>query len=612
MSWLSATWLIIASACLTLSALHAHVWLRRREAGANAAFAALTATVAVMAFIELGMFHADTTDEYGRLLWWYQLPIWSGVVAIVFFVRLYLRTGRLWLGWAAVGLRTLALAINYFSSPSINYRELTSLEKVTVFGDTVSVVQGVPNPWMLLPQLALLALILFLADAARELWRTGERQRAVTIGANLFLFVTAGTIVAIGSFWGLVKLPVFVTIFFLPIVLAMGFELSSDLIRSVRLSAELSAKDAELHGSEQKLALAADAASAGLWSIERGTGRLWATPRALSMFGLAPDREHHVDDLLRSVHPDDRDRVREFIMDPQQADRRASIEYRVAGPAGEIRWYASHGGAHEGGTRASTSLMGATIDITDRKRAEDETAQQRIELEHLSRVATLSELSGALAHELNQPLAIIMSNAEAAQRLLERPVPDLAEIHAILGDIVVADERAGKVIRRLRVLLKRGAPNRELLSMNDVVQGVLQFMRADLIRRGIAVEVSLDGDHQEVFADRVPIEQVLINVISNACDAMAANEPGHRVLRIATSADAGSAHVRIVDAGSGLPAAPDRVFNPFYTTKPEGLGLGLAISRSIVTAHGGRLWAEANADRGATFHVCLPLNAEAA
>ena len=127
--------------------------------------------------------------------------------------------------------------------------------------------------------------------------------------------------------------------------------------------------------------------------------------------------------------------------------------------------------------------MGATIDFTDRKRIDDETARQRIELEHLSRVATVSELSGALAHELNQPLAIIMSNAEAAQRLLEQREPDLAEIRAILGDIVDEDERAGEVITRLRGLLKRGTPNRQPLSLHQVVQGILQLTRSDLVRR---------------------------------------------------------------------------------------------------------------------------------
>lgn len=257
-------------------------------------------------------------------------------------------------------------------------------------------------------------------------------------------------------------------------------------------------------------------------------------------------------------------------------------------------------------------LTGVTIDITDRKRVEEETARQRIELEHLSRAASLSEMSGALAHEINQPLAIIMSNAEAAQRLLRHPQPDLDEVRAILDDIVAADERAGQVIKRLRGLLKRGPANAQPLSLNELVRAVLQLLRGDLITRGVSVELALAERLPEVHADPIPIEQVLINIVGNACDAMAANDPGDRTLRIVTSVEANMVHARIVDVGSGLPAPPDRVFAPFYTTKPQGLGLGLAISRSIITAHGGDLWAQANDVRGATFHIRLPSAAEAA
>jgi C4-dicarboxylate-specific signal transduction histidine kinase len=250
--------------------------------------------------------------------------------------------------------------------------------------------------------------------------------------------------------------------------------------------------------------------------------------------------------------------------------------------------------------------MGATIDVTERKRAEDQTALQRAQLEHLSRVATLTEMSGALAHELNQPLAIIMANAEAAQRLLERSDADLDEIRAILRDIVSADARAGEVIKRLRSLFKRGEPNRQPLSLNEVVSDVLRFMRGDLVRRGVTVALELDEAVPPVCADRVPLEQVLINVVGNACEAMADNATGERVVTIATGVDAGWPSVRITDAGCGLPADAERVFAPFYTTKAEGLGMGLAISRSIVEAHGGRLWAEPNRGRGATFNLSLP------
>ncbi len=613
MSWITALSLVLGSACLTLAAVHAHVWIRQRQAYGNAAFAVLAVSVAGMAYTETRMLLAATPTEFGRYLWLYQFPVWSGLVAVVCFVLYYLRAGRAWLGWTAIGLRTIALVVNVFSSPALQFHEITALAKVTVLGESVSVAQGVPNPLLAIAHLSLLFVLLFVAGAIRDLWRRDERWRAVTIGGGIVLFIGTGTIAAFLSFWGLARVPVFTTAMFVPIVAAMSFELSRNLIRSARLSAELEAKSSELSASEQKLALAADAASAGLWSIDGATGRLWATPRALAMFGLPPGGDYGVDDVLQRVHADDRARVREFVSGARRApDDRASIEYRVADSAGELRWYASLGRASGPGAQAPGTLMGATIDVTQRKRGEDEAARQRAELEHLSRVATLSELSGALAHELNQPLAIIMSNAEAAQSLLARPAPDLPEIRAILADIVAADDRAGEVIRRLRSLLKRGEPNRQPVAANPLVRDVVQFMRGDLVRRGVAVELALADGLPDLCADRVPLEQVLINIIGNACDAMAANAPGDRTIEIATDAGADTVSVHVRDAGTGLPNPPEQVFAPFYTTKADGLGMGLAICRSIVEAHGGRLWAEANADRGATFHLSLPLPARAA
>jgi PAS domain S-box-containing protein len=611
MGWFTAALLVIAAACLTLSAIHAHVWLRERSVTANGVFALLAAGVAAMAFVELQMVRATDPAAFGRWLWWYHLPVWTSLVAVVFFVRLHLGAGRAWLGWTAIGLRTVALVINFFSTPNINYRELTGLEHVAVLGETLAWGVGAPNPLLAVAHLSLIVLVVYVGDAAWAAWRRGLRRSALTVGASMVVFVSAGLSVAVLSFWGIARMPVLASLFFLPVVLFMGFELSVELIRSVRLAVELDAKTVALQGSEQKLAFAAEAARAGLWSVDRATGRLWATPQALSMFGLTAGREHHADELLVPVHPDDRERVREFMGGSQGDQRGATVEYRVVLPSGETRWYGARGATHEA-PRGSPTLMGATIDITERKLAEEETARQRVELEHLSRVATVSELSGALAHELNQPLAIIMSNAEAAQLMLDRPDPDLDEVRAILGDIVSADERAGQVIRRLRGMLKRGAPQRQPLSLNAIVQDVLHFVRADLVRRGVTLDLQLDLGLKNVFVDRVPIEQVLINVINNACDAMARNAAGDRALKIATYADAQTACVRVEDVGSGLPANAEQVFDAFYTTKPEGLGMGLAISRSIITSHGGRLAAEPSRPRGAVFTICLPLAPEAA
>lgn len=250
-----------------------------------------------------------------------------------------------------------------------------------------------------------------------------------------------------------------------------------------------------------------------------------------------------------------------------------------------------------------------TLLLAARRRARELDAslnEQRRELAHLSRATTLSTLSGSLAHELNQPLGIILSNAQAAEALLELPSPDLAEIRSILADIVKADHRAGEVIKRLRAFLKRGELNRQPQSVNEIVEDVLLLAKGDLVSRNVEVETSLAPDLPPASCDRVQLQQVLLNLIMNACDAMNGNQPGPRMIRISTSHDAGRVSISVRDTGCGLPEDVESIFKPFVTSKQHGLGLGLAISRSIVEAHGGRLWAE-RLKNGAVFQCELPV-----
>jgi C4-dicarboxylate-specific signal transduction histidine kinase len=246
-------------------------------------------------------------------------------------------------------------------------------------------------------------------------------------------------------------------------------------------------------------------------------------------------------------------------------------------------------------------------DLVAQQRAELEAKEQRLQLTHLTRVALLGQLSGALAHELNQPLTAILSNAQAAQRFLAADRIDPEELREILGDIVAADQRAGEVIRRLRALFKKGETQFQLLDTNDVVREALDLAHGDLVTRNIEVTTDLAPRLPSVTADRVQMQQVLLNLLINASEAMSANAPDERTLTVRTQALGGGVQVSVADCGPGIPEDRElRLFEPFFTTKPQGLGLGLSISRSIVTAHGGRLWSTNNPFGGATFHVALP------
>jgi two-component system, LuxR family, sensor kinase FixL len=226
---------------------------------------------------------------------------------------------------------------------------------------------------------------------------------------------------------------------------------------------------------------------------------------------------------------------------------------------------------------------------------------------HLARVAMLGELSGSLAHELNQPLSAILSNAQAAQRLLARNPPELEKVTEILADIVKSDKRAGAVITRLRSLLKKEEAQHHPLDMNEVVQEVLALMNSDFLNRQVRVHAELAPELPAVTGDRVQLQQVLLNLFINGCDAMAGSRAQRGLMVRSESISGRNVRVSVSDRGTGIPPADlERIFDPFVTTKPQGLGLGLAVCRSIVAAHDGRLWATNNPDGGATLTIELP------
>jgi len=249
-------------------------------------------------------------------------------------------------------------------------------------------------------------------------------------------------------------------------------------------------------------------------------------------------------------------------------------------------------------------------DVTRRKRAEIDAEQQRQQLTHLTRVGILGQLSGALAHELNQPLTAILSNAQAVQRFLSREPLDLAELRGALADIVEADKRAGDVIRRLRYLLKKGEAQFRPIDLGGVVKDTLELAHSDLVVRGVTTTCRLTPDLPTVRGDRIQLQQVLLNLIANACEAMTDTEPAGRALMITTTRERDqTVQISVADSGSGIDADMQaRLFEPFVTTKMQGLGLGLPICSSIVTAHGGYMKAVNGPSGGAIFFVTLPVD----
>jgi C4-dicarboxylate-specific signal transduction histidine kinase len=258
-------------------------------------------------------------------------------------------------------------------------------------------------------------------------------------------------------------------------------------------------------------------------------------------------------------------------------------------------------------------IVGVCIDVTEQKEAEAAVRRSLDEIAHLNRVGAMGELTASLAHELNQPLASILSNAQAASRFLSREPPDLAQVQDCLTDIVADDRRAGEVIQRLRGLLKKGGFQECHVDLNEVVSDALRMMRNDALLRHVTLNFEAAPGLSPVLGDRVQLYQVVLNLIVNGLEATAEQPPGDRWLSVRTAkSNSGGIELTVEDSGKGIAESNLlRVFEPFYSTKQEGLGMGLSISRTIVNAHGGKIWAENSAQGGAIFRCVLPVAQQA-
>lgn len=363
-----------------------------------------------------------------------------------------------------------------------------------------------------------------------------------------------------------------------------------------------------LRESEERISLAANAANLGFWQRDLKSDSLWLSDHARRVYGLPPDTVVTRHTLYEIKHVDDRDRVRAAVESAIATYEPLELEFRVILPSGELRWLHMQGRPRLDESGQPIYLGGVIMDVTDRKHLALAVEEERKELAHLGRVAMVGELSTALAHELNQPLTAILSNAQAAKRLLTFDPVDLDQIREILDDVVRDDARAAEVIRQLRLLIQKADALFVPLRVPDLASEALSIVRSELLTRGVSVTTSFAPSLPTVTGDRVQLLQVLLNLILNACDAMQETPLGERRL-VLTAGTEDRAHVviSVADSGTGIAGGQfEKVFEPFVTTKAGGLGLGLAICRSIVAAHEGRLTAANNADGGAVFHLRLP------
>lgn len=365
--------------------------------------------------------------------------------------------------------------------------------------------------------------------------------------------------------------------------------------------------EALLKESEERMTFTAASVNLALWQFHRETNELWSTEHARALFGLGEDTPLTRDALLAAIHSEDRTGAINSLTKAANSDQSAVADVRVMRD-GEPRWIRIRARFHPDPAGDPKQLSGIFIDVTDQKMAEIETALQRQEVAHLMRVSVLGELSGAIAHEINQPLTAIQSNAETGLDLLAAASPDLAELRDVLQDIVDDNRRASEVIQRLRNLLKKGETTAVSVDVNELVTSTLSLLHNELVSRRISVSLELAGELPATVADPVQLQQVLLNLLVNAMDAMASTPTPERNIAVSTlRTPTRMIEVRVKDCGPGIqPEAVSHVFEPFYTTKPNGLGLGLAICSTVVEAYGGEVELANDEAGGAVASLLLP------
>ncbi|WP_455388376.1 ATP-binding protein [Petrachloros mirabilis] len=920
MSWITVVWSMSAGISLSLAIVYFLLWVQEREARVNLAFALWALTTAVAALIELAMLHARLPGHYSELVRWVHLPYGVMTVVYLWFISLYLQSGRLWLRLLIYGIVALRLVMNFTTHPNFNFSEITALHYIPLWGELAAVPVGVKSPWQWIDEVSWVLVILFSADAIAGAWRSGRRRQSVVMGTCVITTNVLTVWLASITIRGTSTFPMTVSLPCLLILMVIAHELSSNLRRASKISEDLRL-------NQERMSLAAKATNLGLWEwdIERDT--IWATDASRARIGAGENEKLTLERFLLSVHPEDREAVQQSVRRSFERDEQLRLEYRAVAPDGAVRWMEVSGqlelGANKkpllfrgvsmditerrlaeeaaqqiqryrdmaadvrgilsgedplpdalkrvlvliqeasgvnaagirlrdrddfpyvcqqgfseeflrtensliahrqdgsicrdsdgkislectcglvisgradpshplftnGGsawTNDSSSLLALTVDkdsrlnprnrcihhgyasiilapirakagiigllqlndrrkdrfslsevqaiealaetigdailrkqaeeafrenleryramvesfdgfvficsadyriefmnqrmiewtgrnavgefcyrvmhdnnsvcewcvndkvfqsettvrwevqspkdqrwyyvvntpirhtdgtiskqamiqdITERKKAESESSQLRLELAHLNRVLTMSELSSSLAHEINQPLGAILNNASTARMLHSRCAGGGGgEVAEILDDIISDTNRAGQIVRKIRGLIKKEPERFEPQDMNILVNEVVELFRNSLSREEVLVREDLFPDRLQVRGDRIQLQQVIMNLIMNATDAMRGSAV--RIMTIRTiRQEEDKVMVSISDTGSGIEETmKDKLFTPFATSKKDGLGMGLCICRTIVENHGGSIQAVNNPEGGSTFSFTL-------
>src|SRR5215468_7785166 len=601
MSWITVVWSMNAGACLTLAAIYFVVWCKQRGSWMYLAFSCSALAGAALTAFELTQLRAHTVEQYSAVLRWTQLPVWTLVVSLVIFVRLYFRAGRPWLAWSVRGLRTWALILNFILIPNLSYREITSLRRVWWWwGETVSVPVGVTNPWILVAQLSSLLLIVFFLDTTITVWRRDKRKRGLGIVLSLFSLIAVGQ--ALLVVWGIIQVPFLCCFAILGLIAAMAYELSSDIFRAGQLTRELEI-------SEKRFNLAADSANLGMWEWDLEKDEIWVSPTRRAQLGFPPTGRITFEELISRWHEGDRDKVLQAVDDAIQQGKDYQAEFRFVRRDGSMQWVCARGRVQVDERGDPKRLTGISLDITARKEAEVLAQQQRGELERLTQQKT-AFLEREVAERARLEREVIESCAREQRRIaydlhdgVGQQIVSIALSAKLLEEQLRSDrpaeaEKASSIVRLANEAARQARLTARSLEGADGVGDLKAALDS------LAVNISHSCHVKSIVTPNAPalpisapvaaqLYRIAQEAVRNAVEHGAARE-----VQIQLTFGDGEMVLTVQDNGKG------------FNTKTNGQGMGLRIMRYRAQCIGGSCEVQPGPTQGTLVHCRMPLESQ--
>jgi PAS domain S-box-containing protein len=604
MSFITIAWSFVSAMGVTVFFVQLALWRSQKTSLTPllAAIMALAASGSAMCELVMAKTSSFQVFQVGLLLT--NVMVFFLVVPMVWFVRLRLGTGPVLIAGAITALWVFGLAVNLFLPGDLTFSSINRLETRTTFwGETYNTPVGTANPFRIVSEIATLLIIVFAAWASVSAFRQGRRYDAIRTGGPVLLFIVVAGIHTVLVDLALVGTPYMISWAFMGIAIALGSETVGDAASAARLHNELQESESRWQALFDNVAL-------GVIGVSASGTVTYANRAILSLLGRS-DGEVIGQQLTEFVPPALRSELASRIATAGQVGPRAKTEYPLLSSDGhqcDVVWSIVAVHDHQ---RNVASFMAICDDITEVRKTQNDLNETRRAIEKLDRSAALAEITAGIAHELNQPLAGILSNAQAARRLIANDPSPTSDIAEILDDIISDDKRAKEIIVGLRQLLSPQVGSRKRVSMVAIADDVRRLLQSELTSRGMTLAIHDMRLAPEVHVNKVQVEQIFLNLVLNAAHALSEYNTPDPVIEVRWRVRGDAVAVYVIDNGPGIDEdLHDAIMDPGITTRKEGLGMGLTISKRIVENHTGHLSFKSWSGRGTVFRFTVPISKE--